>query len=371
VASSAEPDATRPRPGCAASLALVLLPVAGLSCVTWLAYGLSWWSAALSLGLVLLVVGLLLLHAQPRLGWRLLAAGALLLLGPWLLRVLWVRGSEQARLTKLPADSGASLLSRLYPETDGTLAAAGLLRSTGGLRDPQSHELTQILQQAYARTEPPAWSFPTPAIATYLGLQSSASFDTIVLRPPPQRVAPDGAVVFLHGYAGSFYVYCWEMAQAAAAANLLTLCPSLGADGKWWLPHGDATLRATLDYAHGIGMNRVYLAGLSNGAVGAAALALAHRPRLAGLVLISGTGTAAPPELPVLLVQGANDQMMPAAAARAYAAKSPRITYREVAGGHFVFLSAHERVRPLVAGFLSNLEKRATALPVVSPQRAE
>lgn len=363
MSSPADLDAARPRRGCAASLALVLLPVAGLSCVTWLAYGLSWWSAALALGLVLLVLGLLLLQAQPRFGWRLLAAGGLLLLGPWLVRVLWVSGSEQARLTTLPADSGASLLSRLYPEADGTLAAAGLLRTTGRLRDPQAHELSELLQQAYARTDPPAASFPTPAIATYLGLQSSTSFDTIVLRPPPQRVAPDGAVVFLHGYAGSFYVYCWEMAQAAAAANLLTLCPSLGADGKWWLPQGDATLQATLDYAHRIGMNRVYLAGLSNGAVGASALAPKHQQRLAGLVLISGSGTTAPPNLPVLMVQGSTDQMMPAAAARAYAAQSSRIIYREVAGGHFVFLSAHERVRPLLAEFLSNLEKRATALP--------
>jgi pimeloyl-ACP methyl ester carboxylesterase len=159
------------------------------------------------------------------------------------------------------------------------------------------------------------------------------------------------------------------MAQAAASANLLTLCPSLGADGKWWLPHGDATLRATLDYAHGIGMNRVYLAGLSNGAAGASALAPKHEQRLAGLVLISGAGATAPPDLPVLVVQGSSDQMMPAPAARQYAARSPRITYREVTGGHFIFLSAHERVRPIIAAFLSDLEKRATALP--RRQRAE
>jgi pimeloyl-ACP methyl ester carboxylesterase len=205
--------------------------------------------------------------------------------------------------------------------------------------------------------------FPTPAVATYLGLQSSSSFDTIVLRPPVQRVAPDGAVVFLHGYAGNFYVYCWELAQAAGAANLLTMCPSVGPDGQWWTAKGEATLLATLDYAHEIGMNRVYLAGLSNGAAGASVLSLKHEQRLAGLVLISGMRAEAPPSLPVLVVQGSSDQMMPAAFARAYAAKSARVSYRELTGGHLLFLSEHARVRPLIAGFLQDLEKRATALP--------
>jgi predicted esterase len=110
-------------------------------------------------------------------------------------------------------------------------------------------------------------------------------------------------------------------------------------------------------------MNRVYLAGLSNGAAGASVLSLKHEQRLAGLVLISGMRAEAPPSLPVLVVQGSSDQMMPAAFARAYAAKSARVSYRELTGGHLLFLSEHARVRPLIAGFLQDLEKRATALP--------
>jgi fermentation-respiration switch protein FrsA (DUF1100 family) len=152
-------------------------------------------------------------------------------------------------------------------------------------------------------------------------------------------------------------------AQAAAAANLLTLCPSLGASGAWWEPSGEATLLATLDYAHAIGMNRVYLAGLSNGAAGASELALKHRARLKGLVLISGVRAQQPPALPVLIVQGAADQMMPASFARAYAKRDSAVSYRELPGGHLIFLSDHQRVRSLIAQFLGELERRATALP--------
>jgi pimeloyl-ACP methyl ester carboxylesterase len=352
-----------PKRGCASALGLVLFAPAAALSYAWLSSGLSWWSAVLALGLVLLALGLLVVHGRRGLGHRLLAAGGLLVLGPWLGRVVFVRGSEQSRLTTLPADTGARLLSRLYPEPDGTIAMAGLLSSMGSMRDAETSRFPAILNEAYARIEPSAANQPTPAIATYLGLQSPSGFDTIVIRPPEQRVAPDGAVVFLHGYAGNFYVYCWEIAQAAAAANLLTLCPSTGPSGAWWEAGGEQTVRATLDYAHAVGVNRVYLAGLSNGAAGASVLSLQLQNRLAGLVLISGMRAEAPPPLPVLVVQGSTDEMMPASYARAYAARGTNVKYHQVAGGHFVFLSQFERVRPAIAQFLSELEKKATALP--------
>lgn len=359
---SVDGEGRRPKRGCASTLGLLLLlPAAGLS-FAWTSWGLSWWSGVLAIGLLLLMVGLFALHAQRGAAHRLVAAGALLVLGPWLGRIILFRGSEQTRVTTLPEDSGSRLLSRLYPEADGALAAAGLLRATGGLRDPEASRFGTILKEAYERTEPSANMLPTPAIATYLGLQGRSGFDTIVIRPPEQRVAADGALLFLHGYAGNFYVYCWEVAQAAAAANLVTLCPSTGPGGAWWEPDGEAIVAATLDYAHAIGMNRVYLAGLSNGAAGASVLATKLSARLAGLVLISGMRAEQPPALPVLVVQGTTDQMMPASHARAYAKRGPNVKYHELPGGHLILLSDHARVRALIAQFLSDLEKRATSL---------
>jgi pimeloyl-ACP methyl ester carboxylesterase len=356
-------NAPEPRRGCAASIGLALLAPTVVITLAWLSCRLSWWSAALALGLGLSALGLLLLHAQRRLAQRALAAGAILLLGPWLLRAVLVRGSEQTRLTTLPGDSGPRLLSRLYPEPDGTVGMASLITALGRLHDPEAAHFADILRAAYERAQPAAALEPTPAIASYLGQQSPRAFDTIVIRPPEQRVAPDGALVFLHGYAGSFYVYCWEIAQAAAAANLLTLCPATGPQGTWWDDDGDATLKATLDYAHDIGMNRVYLAGLSNGAAGASVLAHKYSKRLSGLVLVSGMRAETPPALPVLVVQGSTDRMMTAPYARAYAARAANVSYREIVGGHLIFLSETEKVRPLIAAFLSELEGRATALP--------
>jgi pimeloyl-ACP methyl ester carboxylesterase len=166
-----------------------------------------------------------------------------------------------------------------------------------------------------------------------------------------------GAVVFLHGLAGNFHVYCWEIAQAAGAANLLTVCPSLDANAAWWKPKGDDTLKETLRYLHDQGIEHIYLAGLSNGAAGASALALRHEHELSGLVLVSGVRAERPPNLPVLVVQGSRDRMMPAQKARAYAARSARARYHEVAGGHFVLLSKHELVRPAISEFFRSNER--------------
>jgi predicted esterase len=143
----------------------------------------------------------------------------------------------------------------------------------------------------------------------------------------------------------------------------MTLCPATGPQGAWWDDDGDATLKATLDYAHDIGMNRVYLAGLSNGAAGASVLAHKYSARLSGLVLISGMRAETPPAMPVLVVQGSTDRMMSAPYARSYAARGANVSYREIAGGHLIFLSEVDQVRPLIAQFLSGLEQRATALP--------
>lgn len=323
--------------------------------------GLSLWSGALAVGVLLLALGAFTRATGRALSPRLLGAGTLFVLLPFFVRLLIVRGSEQTNLTTLPADSGPSWLSRIYPEPDGARLMAGVLGGARTLRDPEAARFGEILAAAYERTDPSASLQPTPAIGTYLGQQSPSGFETIVIRPPERRVAADGAVVFLHGYAGSFYVYCWEMAQAASAANLLTLCPATGPSGTWWDDSGAEIVRQTLEYANTIGMNRVYLAGLSNGAAGASVLVSKFQRRFAGLLLISGGRAPVPPSLPVLVVQGAKDAMMPASHARAYAARGHDVTYHEVPGGHFVFLSDVERVRPAIAAFLSELERAAIA----------
>ncbi|MGC4094992.1 MAG: hypothetical protein QM756_45160 [Polyangiaceae bacterium] len=342
--------------GCAFTLALGLLVPVGVVVFTWLSCGgLSWVTATLTLGFVLAAVGLCGRALLLVRGTKLLWLSGILVAAPLLLRAVSVGDVEGVALVTLPRASASRLLSRLYPEPDGVLLAATLISRTGRLRDPEVSRFAQILEQAYARSAPSPASVPTPAINTYLGLQGPSGFDVVTIRPPTDQA--DAGVIFLHGYAGNFYVYCWEFAQAAAVAKLVTLCPSLDASGAWWTQRGRQTLSATLDYAKTLGLRRLYLAGLSNGAAGASTLVRTFERQLSGLVLVSGVGESDAPAIPVLVVQGSADRMMSAPRARAYSAGRANVRYHELEGGHLIFLSQFSQVRPLIAAFLGELER--------------
>lgn len=337
-------------------LALVLLPIALAVSGAWLFWGLSSWSAALGLCLILWVLGLLGFVLHLRGAGSLCLAGTFLLLVTLFVRVTTMRGSALAQLVLLPEATATRLINALVPEADGCLLAAGLLGLKGGLPDEEGPRFRQILSEAYTRAGPTLARLPTPAVATYLGLERPLAFDA-ALFSPPQRKAK-AALLFLHGYAGNFNVYCWEVAQAAAQANMLTLCPSTTAQAHWWDRDGDAIFRASVRYLRGLGATRIYLAGLSNGGAGASRIGLAHARELAGLILISGVGADQAPAIPTLVIQGSRDRMMGAARARAYAKGRAHVRYREIPGGHLIFFSQYEQVRGEIARFLRSQEAR-------------
>ena len=168
----------------------------------------------------------------------------------------------------------------------------------------------------------------------------------------------------LHGYAGNFAVYCWQMARSARAISALTVCPSVGPAGDWWSRQGEETLERTFSWLARRGVRRVYLAGLSNGGVGASVLVgrAAHPGlELRGLLLISGASTKVPPpRVPVLLVEGKHDSMMPARLMREVAHRAGRLaTYVELDSGHFAFLDRHEKCEQAITSWLRDRERDA------------
>ncbi|QRN93685.1 alpha/beta hydrolase [Archangium violaceum] len=266
------------------------------------------------------------------------------------------------RTLRLP-DEGTRLTNRLVEERDGTLLAAHVLLLSGRLPRSDTRDFIPALESAFARLREAEGPVATPAIATWLGLQSPESFDTLVI-PPEGGASPEVAVVMLHGYTGNFAVYCWEMARAARAISALTVCPSVGPMGDWWSRQGEETLERTYAWLARRGVRRVYLGGLSNGGVGASVLAgrAAHPGlELRGLVLISGATTKAPtPRVPVLLVQGQHDSMMPARLMRELARRAGHLaTYVEVDSGHFAFLDRHETCGKAIASWLLDRERGA------------
>ncbi len=345
-------EGARPRTWPGVLLGVLLTPVAGLLLAAAAHIGASPSGWSYSGGLVLVAVGLML---RARGLWR---AGLGLIALVACSRLLFADGTL-LKTVRLP-EGGHRWVNRLVDERDGTLFAAHALVRLGKLPRSEASGFIPALEAAFDRMEVAEGAVATPAIATYLGLQSPESFDALVI-PPARGATPDTAVVFLHGYAGNFAVYCWEMARASWTISALTVCPSVGPAGDWWSPQGASTLKATLEWLSARGVRRFYLGGLSNGGVGASVLVnrVSHPGLdLRGLVLVSGARPSAPvPEVPTLVIQGRHDSMMGTPAMRAYVERlGPRATYVELDSGHFVFLDRHLESEKAISQWLRQQE---------------
>ncbi len=121
-----------------------------------------------------------------------------------------------------------------------------------------------------------------------------------------------------------------------------TVCPSMHWSAEWHRRGGRTIAAEAIAELRARGYARVYLVGLSAGAIGASRIA----PSLDvdGVVLISGASERAPAaRVRTLVLQGGRDTMTPPSLARSYARRSRRTRYREAPdANHWLILSHHE-----------------------------
>jgi pimeloyl-ACP methyl ester carboxylesterase len=139
---------------------------------------------------------------------------------------------------------------------------------------------------------------------------------------------------------------------------MTTVCPSVSWRGDWWTDQGEATVERMLEYLRQAGIERIYLAGLSNGALGASRLAPRLNARLAGLILISGADPdAAATSLPVLIIEGTQDERMPVELTQRYASKvGTNATLHLFDGDHFLLAKRPDEVRQVITDWLNKQE---------------
>jgi pimeloyl-ACP methyl ester carboxylesterase len=272
--------------------------------------------------------------------------------------IVAARGTTTTLIT-LPSRQNTRWLARIVHERDISLFGVQAAYLTATAISPREHDgLIPTLQAAYRAMEEAGESTSSPFLNTYLGCQDSSAFDAVIIEPASGGPAR-AAVVFLHGFGGNFAVQGWLVAQAARKVGALTVCPSVGWRGDWWSEEGQRTIRNTLDYVHGRGVKRIYLAGLSNGAVGSCRLAPRLRSELSGLILISGADPRAPDAgLSVLALQGNADERMPAALAIQLTRQlGARGTYREFDGDHLLLAKRASEVQEALVAWLIQQEK--------------
>jgi pimeloyl-ACP methyl ester carboxylesterase len=291
--------------------------------------------------------GAIYLHALFWVGLGLFAAVALV-------RIVTVRPSGNLRMITLPGEGEARWINRLVEEQDVTLFG---LRPMLAMRMVTRREAEDAVPAFLAPYEEirnqAAGAMPSPFPATYLFLQRPTAFDAIIVEPTGES-ASTTAVIFLHGFAGNFTLQCWLFAKAASTAGMLTICPSTSWIGDWWSADGEATLRQTIQYLRRQGIERIYLAGLSNGGFGASELAPRLSDELAGLIFISGVEpNAADTGLPVLLIHGDGDERIPISLARNYAARiGDQATLVEFPGDHFLLAKDAAAVQQTITDWL-------------------
>lgn len=334
----------------AAGLASVIIPVGFASIGQPISVrGISWLIAG-----ALVIVSLASLGGSAR-AHRLGKASMVFGIATWAMAIalslVWPSAdSPFLRTFELPSGEPASRLGRLVAERDVALVGVRLARLTRSVTSRELDGFAPSLSQAYDELDADGMS-SAPFVRTVLGRQRPDAFDAVV------HEVPDSTryVIFLHGFGGLFASYCGVVARAAASERWSTICPAGSFAGHFRDDESIAIVETSIAWARRRGAQSILLAGLSNGAAGAARLA-SRLDNLDGLVLISGVDPRAPhPPCPTLIWHGLHDERFFASSVRQWAEQLPHAELVLTEGDHFALLKRRTEFNTAFTRFLRGL----------------
>jgi alpha/beta superfamily hydrolase len=340
---------------------LFTLPLLGLFVLA-LFTPITSWGVAYLTALSLLAFGLIAVWRWRRGSLTIIAIAMLGLIT--IPSIRWASIMQQAwgpvRIVTLPNGRAVRWIDTIIPEQDTVLFGETFMRLFGGVSAREHEGLAPAMVAAYAEMDGVAGLTASPVISTYVGLQRPSAFDLVVIEP--ELEAPQTGIIFMNGFMGNVTLQCWQLAQAVQTINAVTVCPSTGWIGDWWSPQGEAEIRATFEYLRGLGIERIYLGGFSNGGDGLGRLiaSLKDEPGLKGIFFIAGVRNSeavAEAGLPVLVIQGREDERMPVEAARQFADDVGDLaTYVELEADHFLIVKQAAPVQAALADWLQQQE---------------
>jgi hypothetical protein len=274
------------------------------------------------------------------------------------IRIFFPPSGSQMNLITLPGPSRPRLLTRIFDEQDIVLFGAKVAPSVGFVSPLEYKGLIPELSQTYQEMRTHGVTPLSPSLTTYLGRQHTDGFDALIASPSSGN--SEAGIIFLHGFGGNFTLQCWLIAEAGSRMGAFTICPSTDPSGQWWKEEGTAILQESLNHLKERGVTRIYLAGLSNGGIGASRLADRFQKDLAGLILISGADpNAAISGLPVLVISGREDERIPISMIEQYASEAgPEATYVPFEGDHFLLLKHADQVQTAIVNWLDQRERK-------------
>ena len=310
----------------------------------------------------LIVLGLFFTPRLPRQSSVSVLVGVLIVFGTIAVRMIFPPSGTRMNLLNLPSGSGPRLINRIFNEQDVVLLGAQIAPYLGPISPSEKTSLDTKFSQTFKEMNARGATPLSPFLTTYLGQQRTNAFDVVVAEPGSGR-SPKVGIIFLHGFGGNFTLQCWLMAKAGDQVDAITVCPSTSLIGDWWSAQGQAILQETFTYLHQRGVAHIYLAGLSNGAIGTTRVADQYKDELIGLILISGADPGTPvTNLPVLLLHGKFDERIPVSMMEGYAvAAGPKATYHLFESDHFLLLKQADQVQSVIVNWLREQESTGTA----------
>jgi len=158
--------------------------------------------------------------------------------------------------------------------------------------------------------------YTSPLFTSILGLNSVNKHDTLSFCGEGCKGKGNShtsAVIHLHGFGGSWSLLCWNLSRPINELGMLMACPSLGPLGMWGSETGINIVKRTIEDLKQKGIQKIYLSGISAGAVGVAEMAKKFEDQIEGIILLFG---AYPDidlvETPTLLIYGNEDERFPA-----------------------------------------------------------
>lgn len=171
--------------------------------------------------------------------------------------------------------------------------------------------------------------------------------------PPGKTDVP--CLVYLHGFGGQLSIYVEALIEGGLGEDFVIAAPFLNNEGDWWSVEGEATIRDLVEHGlpPAVDRRRVFLVGLSNGAIGAARLMQRESVRklFRGAILVSGGdgprgGDVAGAEM--LMITGAEDPRFPVGwlkqAAWELSAKGAAVEMEVMRGDHIILLDRKREV---------------------------
>lgn len=259
-----------------------------------------------------------------------------------------------------PREGSINAINRIIKEEDIVFLATRTLSLLLGLTPNESHGLLLPMEASYEEMRKQEGDYTSPLVASIIGLNNSNEHEALSFcggECKKKEVALSSAVIFLHGVGGNWSLICWTQARTVNNLGMLAVCPSLGPLGMWGSDSGEKIVSRTIENIKSKGIKRIYLSGISAGAVGVAELAHKFQDQLDGVILLFGAHPDIDrTEIPTLLIYGANDERFTANiiewVIKQREKKKPGLVYRKLDGGHFHIVKRPNEVTEIIETWL-------------------